>query len=181
MASHEAGARRARVVRTVAALATAGVLACATTSSLRDSRGQGLTRFYEAAFESVWHAALHAVRANNLRLDRSDDSERYIVATHAPERTGGDLDEDRVAVEADQGERIAIFVDSVAPGQWAVEVVTRRTFALDPGKTSWAEDIFWVIERDLASGARLERAEEALPDTAANESGQPPPELRGRR
>lgn len=138
-----------------ALLAAVGAMACATTQSLREARGDGVTRFYEAEFGALWEAALHAVEANGLRLDEKDDHERYIVASNPPRRGGG-MDEDRVVVDADQGERIAVFVDSVAPGKWGVEVVTRRTFALDPGKTSWAEDVFWVIERDLGDAARLE-------------------------
>lgn len=154
---------------TAAVLATAtlslAALACATTGSMLETRGDGITRYYEAPFDAVWSAAVHAIRANGLRLDEENAGDRYILATHVPERTGDDLDRDRVAVEADQGERIAVFLDSVAPGTWGVEVVTRRRFALDPGKTSWAQDVFWVIERDLGDGARI-RAEKVLPDTA---------------
>lgn len=147
-----------------AALLAGAALACATTGSMLDARGEGVTRFYETTFDTLWRAARHAIRANGLRTDETSEYDRYIVATNPPDRGGGGFDEDRVAVEADQGERIAVFIDSLAPRTWSVEVVTRRRFALDPGKTPWAEDIFWVIERDLAEGARLE-AEEALPDS----------------
>lgn len=140
-------------------------LACATASSLRDARGEGTTRFYEADFEVLWEAALRAVRANGLRLDERDAYDRYILATNAPQRGGG-MDDERVVVDADQGERIAVFVDSVGPGKWGVEVVTKRAFALDPGKTEWAKDIFYVIERELGDEARLRDAERALPDSA---------------
>ena len=158
-----------RSMLTAAVLTAAiGSMACATTQSLREARGDGVTRFYEADFGALWEAALHAVEANGLRLDEKDEHDRYIVATNAPQRGGG-MDDDRVVVEADQGERIAIFVDSVAPGTWGVEVVTRRTFALDPGKTSWAEDVFWVIERDLGDAARLEGEERpAAADSAGD-------------
>lgn len=128
-----------------------------------DSRGDGVTRFYETTFDSIWTAAHQAVRANGLQTDDENRNERWIVATNPPDRQT-DHDEERVAVEADQGERIAIFVDSLGPRTWSVEVVTRRRFALDPGKTPWAEDIFWVVERYLSSGARVR--EESLPDSA---------------
>lgn len=141
-------------------------VACATTGSLRNSRGDGVSRFYEAPFDSVWAAARHAIEANGLRMDETSEYDRYLIATNVPQRGSG-MDEERVTVEADQGERVAVFVDSVAPGTWGVEVVTRRTFALDPGKTSWAEDIFWVIERDLGRDARVDTAREAHPDTAS--------------
>lgn len=149
------------------ALLVASVVACATTGSMLDARGEGVTRFYEASFDTIWSAARHAVRANGLRTDDESEYDRYIVATNPPDQDGGDFDDDRVVVDAQQGERIAVFIDSVAPGTWGVEVVTKRRFALDPGKTPWAEDIFWVIERDLSEGARLE-AGEALPDSAGS-------------
>lgn len=156
-----------RILAPTALLLAAVTLACATTGSLKQSRGKGVTRFYEAPFDSVWAAARHSIEANGLRLDETSEYEGYLIATNRPER-GGNMDEERVTVEADQGERIAVFVDSVAPRTWGVEVVTRRTFALDPGKTRWAEDIFWVIERDLGSDARLDTAREALPDSASS-------------
>lgn len=139
-----------RIALTTALVAASLAMAagCATVESLRESKGEGTTRFYEAPFEAVWRAAVAAIEANGLRLDRADDYERFIAATHEPERTGTGREEE-VAVTADQGERIAVFVDSVAPGVWGVEVVTRRRFALDPNRLGWAKDIFYVIERRL--------------------------------
>ena len=77
------------------------------------------------------------------------------MATHLPGRPGMAPDES-MAVSADQGERIGIFVEGAGPGVWAVEVVNRRRFALDPGTTDWTEDVFWVIEKRLGSDARLD-------------------------
>lgn len=166
-----AGGPFAAVVSASLLLAAA---ACATTGGMADTRGEGVTRFYRTSFDTLWAAARHAVRANGLRTDEESRYERYIIATNPPDRET-DFDEERVAVEADQGERIAVFVDSLAPDTWSVEVVTRRRFALDPGKTPWAEDIFWVVERDLAEGARVE--EEALPDSVRPAT---PPDTAGR-
>lgn len=144
-------AHSCRVLAMVLVLAAA---ACATLDDLRRAEGTGTTRFYEAPVEALWQAALEAVEANGLRLDRADDFDRFIAATHAPERTGTGREEE-IAVTADQGERVGIFIDSVAPGVWGVEVVTRRRFALDPARVGWAEDIFYVIERRL-DDARVE-------------------------
>lgn len=139
----------------LAALLLALLGACATTAGLREERGEGLTRFYGAPLERVWEAALRAVEANGLRLDRADRGDRFIAATHLP--TGDPVGEpdESVAVSADQGERVGIFVDSVAPGAWSVEVVTRRRFALDPTSQDWTRAVFRVIERELGPDARL--------------------------
>lgn len=143
--------RANRVSAVIGILVVAGA-ACATTGDLRDAEGTGTTRFYEASFEPLWQAALEAVDAYGLKLDLADDFDRFIAATHLPERTGTGR-EDEVAVTAEQGERIGIFIDSVAPGVWGVEVVTRRRFALDPERLSWAKDIFSVIERRIGRAA----------------------------
>lgn len=157
----------------LAALVLALLGACATTAGLREQRGQGLTRFYEAPLERVWEAALRAVEANGLRLDRADRGDRFIAATHLP--TGDPVGEpdESVAVSADQGERVGIFVDSVAPGAWSVEVVTRRRFALDPTAQDWTRAVFRVIERELGPDARLPgppRPDSARTDTARTDA-----------
>lgn len=140
--------KRTALATALAAAALAAAAGCATTESLRQSRGQGTTRYYEAPFGQLWRAAVEAIEANGLQLDRADDYERFIAATHVPERTGTGREEE-VAVGADQGERIAVFVDSVAPNVWGVEIVTKRRFALDPNRLGWAQDIFYVIEQRL--------------------------------
>lgn len=133
----------------------ASALGCASVGDIRSQRGEGRTRYYEAPFGAVWRAALEAVEANGLRLDAENRDEGYIVATHLPDRPDM-APEESMAVSVDQGERIGIFVDRAGPGVWAVEVVNRRRFALDPGTTDWTEDVFWVIEDRLGRDARLD-------------------------
>ena len=60
-----------------------------------------------------------------------------------------------MSVSANQGERIGIFVDSVAAGTWGVEVVTRRRFALDPTAQDWKGAIFAALERELGDRVRV--------------------------
>lgn len=156
---------RARALLLTLLLVSVG---CASVGDIRSQRGQGLTRYYEAPLDAVWRAALEAVEANGLRLDAEDRDEGYIVATHLPDRPEMAPDES-MAVSADQGERIGIFVDRAGPGVWAVEVVNRRRFALDPGAADWTEDVFWVIENRLGRDARLDgpiRADPTRADTA---------------
>lgn len=151
----------------------AAAVGCASVGDLRSLRGEGVTRYYGAPFEAVWRAVHDAVDANGLRLDAEDRSEGYLVATRPPARPDMAPDES-MAVSADQGERIGVFVDSAGPGVWAVEVVNRKRFALDPAATDWTEDVFWVVEKRLGEDARLhgpipssaDSAPEAAPDTA---------------
>lgn len=145
---------RARGRLLLSGLLLAALAACATTGSLRQQRGEGLTRFYAAPLEEIWDAALHAVRANNLRLDRADRGERFIAATHLPSGDQVGPPDESVSVSADQGERVGIFVDSVTADTWSVEVVTRRRFALDPTAQDWTKAVFLALERELGPDAR---------------------------
>lgn len=142
--------------RAVLLTLVAAAVGCATIGGVRSLRGDGVTRYYEAPLETVWRAALEAVEANGLRLDDENRHEGYIVATHVPEEQPSMAPDESVAASADQGERVGIFVDSAGPGVWAVEVVNRRRFALDPSTTDWTEDVFWVIEKRLGGEARIE-------------------------
>lgn len=128
------------------------IAACATTADLREARGTGLTRDFEGSFEDVFTAAVESVRGLGLEVDRVNEEERWIAATRYPDRMGPGAPEEAVSIQADQGERVGVFVDSVAPGRWNVEVVTRRMFALDPSKLEWAQDIFFSMESRLEPG-----------------------------
>lgn len=147
----------AALLAPVALLAWAALLgpACATIPDLREARGTGLTRVFEGSFDDVFTAAVESVRGLGLEVDRVNEDERWIVATRYPQRMGPGAPEDALSVQADQGERVGVFVDSVAPDRWEVEVVTRRTFALDPSKLEWAEEIFFSMRARLDPERRL--------------------------
>lgn len=155
--------------RTAVLLVLLAAVGCASAGGFRSLRGEGVTRFYEAPFEAVWEAALQAVEANGLRLETEDRQEGLIVASRLPSGRSMAPDES-VAVTADQGERIAIFVDSARADLQAVEVVNRRRFALDPDVTDWTEDVFWVIEHRLGGDARVAAPRSAAPDSAVQDS-----------
>lgn len=165
----QANRQRTTLVTALAAAALAA-LACATAGTLHKARGTGVVRHYEASWEAIWNAALRSVPANGLQLDRANEDDRYVFATRLPARAGSGLREDEVTLEADQGQRIGIFIDSVGPGRWAVEVITVRRFALDPAKLDWAPEVFWVIERELNPEGRIRLPDSAFPKPAPGPS-----------
>lgn len=156
--------------RTAVLLVLLAAVGCASAGGFRSLRGEGVTRFYEAPFEAVWEAALQAVEANGLRLETEDRQEGVIVASRLPSGRSDMAPDESVAVSADQGERVAIFVDSVRADLQAVEVVNRRRFALDPDVTDWTEDVFWVIEHRLGGDARVAAPRGAAPDSTVQDS-----------
>lgn len=162
---------RARALRLTLATLLTAVLGCASVGDVRSLRGEGVTRYYEAPLASVWRAALDAVEANALRLDAENRDEGYIVATRLPSRQPDMAPDESVAVSADQGERVGIFVERAGPGVVSVEVVNRKRFALDTGSTDWTEDVFWIVEKRLGPDARLDGPIPEAADSTRSDAG----------
>lgn len=158
--------RTGRAARSEAAGLLAGcflLAACATTANLKEARGTGLTRTFEGGFEEVFTAAVESVRGLGLQVDEVNEEEGWIAATRHPTGPGPGAPEDAVSVQADQGERVGVFVEGAAPGRWEVEVVTLRLFELDPSKLEWAEEIFFSMEMRLDPEGRFRIPDSALP------------------
>lgn len=147
-----------------------GSLACATAGSLREARGEGVTRFYRVDYDTLWNAVMESLRFNRLQVKESDPEERYVLAIRPGSHRGPGVREDEIAVSSDLGERVGVFVDSVAPGVWGVEVITKRRFALDITMEDWTVDVFQAIEWELPDSAAVEE-----PPPGAAPAGEEPP------
>ena len=128
------------------------VTGCLTTERLMQTRDEGEIRCYRTTFDVVWDAIGRSFDLNGLQLEKAERRERYFVAHSGPEPEPRDVED--MAVDANAGERVAVFVDSAAPGVWAVQVVSRANFALDPGRKNWTSDLFEALERVLPDSAR---------------------------
>lgn len=153
--------RRRRLARLVLPCLAAAVLAgaCASAGGLAGARGEGVTRYYEADFATLWKAIQASMSFNRLQVQEANRRERHVYAVRSGQRRGAGVREGDLAVSSDFGERVAVFVDSVAPGTWAVEVITGRRFALDLTYEDWTRDVFqaleWYLEDAAASGGRI--------------------------
>lgn len=138
-----------------AGVALVAAAACATTTDLREARGTGAVRTFEGAFDEVFTAAIESLRGLGMTVDRAHQGERWIAATRRPGELGPGAPEEAVSIQSDQGERIGVFFDSVAPERWEVEVVTVRLFKLDPSRLDWAEEVFFSMEMRLDPEGRI--------------------------
>lgn len=140
------------------------VTGCATTASLKEARGTGLARVFQGSLEEIWQAAVESVQGLGFERVRANEEERWIAAVRYPSGPGFGAPENAVSLQVDQGERVGVFLDSIAPGRWRVEVVTVRLFALDPAKLEWAEEIFFSMATRLDPERHLR-----IPDSAFEE------------
>ena len=131
---------------------------CVTTQRVLRDRGQGEVRCYLGSFERVWEAAEEAVRWTGLVIEVADTTQRHLLArNYEPEIR----DPERMAVDADAGERVGVFLDSAGVGLWAVEVLSRRVFALDVSARDWTPYVFQAIEARLPDSAKVDTPEVA--------------------
>lgn len=130
------------------ALALAG---CVSASGILAERGTGTTRCYRVSYDTLWPAAEAAVRWVGLVVERANRENGFLVGrTYRPP----DRPPEEMAVEADQGERVAVVLEGAGPDVWAVEVISKPIFRLDPTPRDWTEPVFETLHRRLPDSAR---------------------------
>ena len=128
---------------------------CASARNIGEAQGQGTTRCYLGEYEVLWPAAVEAIRSLGLVMERANRDNGVLVArTYRPEVE----DPEDMALESDQGERVAVFLEldsRAADGRpiWTVEVVSRPIFALDPTPRDWTPAVFLRLENGLPTEA----------------------------
>lgn len=129
---------------------------CVTTQRVLRERGEGQVRCYRGSFEEVWTAAERGVRWVGLVTEVADTTQGQLIArSYEPEVQ----DPERMAVDADAGERVGVFLERAGSGVWAVEVVSRRIFTLDISARDWTPEVFSAIEAQLPDSARADTPE----------------------
>jgi hypothetical protein len=155
-------------------LATA-LAGCVTSQRILRDRGEGEVRCYLGSFEQVWVAAEEGVRWTGLVTEVADTAQGHLLARNYEPQI---RDPERMAVDADAGERVGVFIDSAGAGMWAVEVLSRRVFALDVSARDWTPSVFEAIEARLPDSARAgtpEIAECKLQRSGSSRNPAPPP------
>ena len=101
-----------RVLPIVFVALAALVGGCASTETVKEARGQGVSRTYESGFDTVYDAALAAAKTRELEIVESDRPSGRIVLSHG-------------VTWLSWGERIAVFVKSTSSRTTGVEVVSK--------------------------------------------------------
>lgn len=128
-----------------------GLAGCVTTQRVLRERGEGEVRCYLGPFEEMWAAAEEGIRRVGLVIEVADTAQGALMArNYEPEV----LDPEQMAVDADAGERVGVFLERAGAGLWAVEVVSRRIFPLDISARDWTPDVFLALEAQLPDSAK---------------------------
>lgn len=85
---------------------------CASTETVKEAQGEGASRTYPAAYESVYNATLEAAKSKNLEVVESDKATGKIILSHG-------------ITLWSWGERIAVFVQSKGAASTQVEIVSK--------------------------------------------------------
>ncbi len=138
---------RLAVAAPLAGLVAAGCLA---TGSVLEYRGTGLARCYRLEYEALWERVVEAVRYAGLVIERENVGNGFVLAhSYEPEVETPE----EMALDADQGEVVGVFVEREGPDVWAVEVVSRARFQFDPSPRDWTGPVFLALENRLPAEA----------------------------
>ena len=125
-------------MRTLLALMMSLILlgGCASTETVRESRGEGTTKLYSVNFENVYAAALRAAESEKLDIVATDENAGRIDLSHG-------------VTWWSWGERISVFVTGVSAGETEVEIVSEPVMAPLNFPPDWEGRLFKAIDREL--------------------------------
>lgn len=127
---------RARTISSLMCIVTLLMCGCASTETVKESKGQGVTRVYPYASENVFNATLAAARDKKLDVVESD-------------RQGGRLILAKGVTWLSWGERIAVFIKPVASNSTEVEIVSKPVLSPLNFPPDWQQILLDQIDVDL--------------------------------
>lgn len=111
---------------------------CASTETVKEARGQGVSRVYPYAYEPVFDATLAAAKSKKLEVIESDKSGGKLILSHGITWTSW-------------GERIAIYLKPVTANSTEVEIVSKPVMSPLNFPPDWQQILFNQIDVELRS------------------------------
>lgn len=112
---------------------------CATTETVKEAQGQGVSRSYAYAYEPVYNATLSAAKIKKLDVVESDKS-------------GGRLILSNGITWWSWGERIAVFIKPVTVSKTEVEIVSKPVLSPLNFPPDWQKILLEQIDVELRTG-----------------------------
>lgn len=109
---------------------------CASTETVMEARGQGVSRIYQYAYEPVFNAALAAAKTKELEVIESDKGSGRLLLSHG-------------VTLLSWGERIAVFVKAVTTQTTEVEIVSKPVLAPLNFPPDWQQILLEQIDVQL--------------------------------
>ena len=111
---------------------------CASTETVKEAEGQGVTRVYHYAYEPVFNATLAAAKTRELEVVERDKNSGKVILSHG-------------VTLWSWGERIAIFIRPLTDDTTEVEIVSKAVMAPLNFPPDWQEILFEQIDSELKS------------------------------
>jgi len=114
---------------------------CASTETIREAQGQGVSRIYHHPYKTVYDAALAAAKAKELEVVENDDKDKVgrLVLSHGITWKG-------------LGEKIAVFITPVTRARTKVEIVSKPVLAPLNFQPDWQQVLLDQIDAELRAG-----------------------------
>jgi hypothetical protein len=109
---------------------------CASTETVKEARGQGITRMYADPYEAVYNAVVAAAKTKELEMVESDLASGRLVFSHG-------------VTWLSWGERIAVFVKAVSPKSTEVEIVSKPVMSPLNFPPDWEKILLDQIATEL--------------------------------
>jgi hypothetical protein len=125
-------------IRMIALLAVI-LSGCASTETVNEAKGQGVSRAYQYAYEPVYNAALAAAKTKNLEVVENDRANGRLSLSHG-------------VTLLSWGERIAVFIKPTATNSTAVEIVSKPVLSPLNFPPDWQQILLDQIDVELRAG-----------------------------
>ena len=112
---------------------------CASTETVKEAEGEGISRSFSYAFEPVYEATISAAKEKELEVVESDKKSGRLILTHG-------------VTLWSWGERIAVFVKPLSNNETEVEVVSKPVLAPLNFPPDWQNILLDQIEAELRTG-----------------------------
>jgi hypothetical protein len=109
---------------------------CASTDTVKEARGQGVTRVYKYPYEPVFDATVAAAKSKELEIVESNKITGQVVLSHG-------------VTLLSWGERIAVFIRIVSPTATEVEIVSKPVVSTLNFPPNWQQILFDQIDVEL--------------------------------
>ena len=119
-------------------LLVAIVSGCASTETVKEEKGQGVTRAYPYAYEPVYNATLAAAKTKELEVVENDKTNGRLILSHG-------------VTLWSWGERIAVFIKHVTTNITEVEIVSKPVLSPLNFPPDWQHILLDQIDIELQS------------------------------
>ncbi len=109
---------------------------CASTETVKEAKGQGVSRSYPYAYEPVYNATVAAAKNRSLDVVENDKTNGRLILSHG-------------ITLWSWGERIAVFIKPIAAASTEVEIVSKPVLAPLNFPPDWQKILLDQIEVEL--------------------------------